>query len=145
MLMMLPLMLVAQSDDWTPPQFPTCSVTHATVFYDRFKDMPKDIQADVLKQGAIADKGEPYEQYDVIRHGDWPRRAFVRGGQSNGKYFVWIDQGGFVRYNRVLGYEPVYRKTNEAPTLVRFADLQGEPCAAINAFLDGVITIYSRD
>jgi hypothetical protein len=141
---MLTAMLMAQTDDWTPPTYPVCAVSHATVFYDRLKDMPQEIQDDARKRGPIADAGERYDRGGAS-FPNRPSRGFVRGGKSEGKWFVWIDQGGYSRYYSVFGYEDVFEGANIPSKPVRIANFQGDPCAAINAIFDGVSSGLPQD
>lgn len=140
--MLMPLLLAAMPGEEPPP--PECAVTFATRFYHRLADMPEEIRADLASHGPIADAGEPFEETDFITDASLPGRRFVLGGVSDGKWFVWVDHGGFVRHDDVFGYRPVYSKADEPPRLLRFAALQGEPCVAINAFLAGVQTPLGR-
>jgi hypothetical protein len=139
------LLLAASVQAAAPPAAaePGCAVTRATVFVRRFADLPAEIRDDVLRGGAIAEAGQPFNEGDVI-YLDQPRlpdRRFVLGGQSGGNWFLWFDHGGFARHDHVLGYHPVYSAANmQTPTLMRAADFIGEPCEAINAFLRGVMT-----
>ena len=64
----------------------------------------------------------------------------VLAGQSGTKWFVWIDHGGFSRHYDVFGYSQLWEKA-DTYRWFRSTQLQGEPCIAINAFLDGVHTL----
>jgi hypothetical protein len=119
---------------------PSCAVTRATIFYERLADMPAEIRADVPRHGEIADAGQPYNEYDYSVGPELPHRRFILGGTSGGNWFVWLRHGGFDRHYHVLGYHPVYSHVNEPPHLRLAADFTGEPCVAINAFLNGVTT-----
>jgi len=119
-----------------PPQ---CPVRYATRFVTHFADLPDQIQKDILKGGKIADPGQPFEAYDDITDPDLPRRRMVLAGHSGVKWFVWIDHGGFARHNDVFGFSQLWEKADTF-RWYRDADLQGDPCIAINAFLDGVST-----
>ncbi len=64
----------------------------------------------------------------------------VMAGQSGLKWFVWIDHGGFSRHDDVFGYSQLWEK-EDTYRWYRSTQMQGEPCIAINAFLDGVNTL----
>jgi hypothetical protein len=102
--------------------------------------MPVEIRADVARHGTTADAGQPYSATDMILDPDLPSRSFVLGGTSGGDWFVWLRHGGFSPHNHVLGYRPIQFHIDEPYHLRLAADLEGEPCVAINAFLNGVYT-----
>jgi hypothetical protein len=118
---------------------PQCSVRYATRFVTHFADLPDQIQKDILNGGKIADTGQPFEAYDSITDPSLPRRRLVLAGQSGLKWFVWIDHGGFDRHYDVFGFSQIWEKV-DVFRWYRNAELQGDPCIAINAFLDGVRT-----
>ncbi|MFL9842488.1 hypothetical protein ABS767_16075 [Sphingomonas sp. ST-64] len=121
------------------PPARNCPVRYATRYATSLGDLPAQVKADILKSGAIADTGEPFEGTDVILDRQLPRRQFVTAGSSNDRWFVVIDHGGFDRHIDVIGYIPLLGKSGSF-TWHRNAVLQGDPCIAINAFLDGVWT-----
>jgi len=116
-----------------------CSVRHATKFVAHFSDLPDQIQIDLLKGGKIADVGQPFEEGDAIIDSNLPRRRLVLAGKSRNKWFVWIHHGGFSPHADVFGFSEVWEKREEF-RWYRSAALQGDPCVAINAFLDGIGT-----
>ena len=118
---------------------PQCGVRYATRFVSHFADLPEQIQMDILDDGKVADVGQPFEPYDSIVDPNLPSRRMVLAGQSGIKWFVWIDHGGFSRHPDVLGYSQLWEQDNTY-SWYRSAELQGDPCIAINAFLDGVST-----
>lgn len=118
---------------------PHCPVRYATRHVTSLADLPPQVKADILKSGPIADMGEAYEETDSIIDPNLPRRRFVSAGSSNHRWFVVIDHGGFNRHFDVIGYTQLLGKRNSF-TWHRSAVLQGDPCIAINAFLDGVWT-----
>ncbi|MEZ0243787.1 MAG: hypothetical protein ACAH11_10460 [Sphingomonas sp.] len=131
-LLMSPLSLPATQD-------PECSVGRATIFVDRFADLPDEIRQDILKTGKMAEPGEAFEGTDSITDSSLPRRRFVRGGLSNDQWFAWVYHGGFAPHYDVFGYRKLW-ETRDTFRWYRAAELQGDPCVAINAFLDGVRT-----
>jgi len=118
---------------------PYCPVRYATRHVTSLAELPPQVKADILKSGAIADMGEPYEGTDSITDPNLPRRRFVSAGSSNHRWFVVIDHGGYDRHFDVIGYAQLWAK-RDSFTWHRSAVLQGDPCIAINAFLDGVWT-----
>jgi hypothetical protein len=126
------------------PQEPSCAVTRAIVFVRHFAQLPREIRDDVLRDGTIADSGEPFTPYDVVTDPSLPHRRFVLGGRSGGSWFVWIDHGGRARHYHVLGYSPVHGD-RDPPMLMRSADFMGEPCEAINAFFGSLMTSVIED
>ena len=131
----IPAMLLSAADVAEPR--PVCAVSRATVFYDKFADLPNEIQSDILKLGAIAEAGQPYNETDGIIDASLPMRRFNMAGRTNGDWFIWLTHGGLVRHEHVRGYQPLYAG-NKPPTLHLVADFTGEPCVAINAFVSGV-------
>lgn len=118
---------------------PQCAIAFATRFADRLSDLPKQIQDDLLKEGKVAEASEPFNNYDVTDDIDRPWRRFVRAGQSGSKWFVWLEHGGIQPHYDVFGYGQLWESTDKF-TWHRGAQLQGEPCIAINAFFSGVWT-----
>ncbi|NKJ00722.1 hypothetical protein [Novosphingobium sp. SG707] len=115
-----------------------CSVKYSTVFVSRIEDLPEEIQKDILKDGEVANPRKPFQAYDVIQPG-LPNRRLVLAGHSGDRWFVWIDHGGYNRHDDVLGFSQLWEKV-DVFRWFRAAELQGEPCIGINAFLDGVGT-----
>ena len=131
-------MMILQSAAAAPQQ-PQCAVSFATRFVDRFAELPEAIRADLTKDGKVAEPGEPFNDTDDILDPNLPQRRFIRGGRSGDKWFVWLDHGGFDHHFDVFGYRQVWEKADRF-RWYRAAELQGEPCVAINAFLAGVWT-----
>lgn len=102
-------------------------------------DLPKQVRDDLLKDGQIADPDQPFEAYDNITDPLLPGARLVLAGESGLRWFVWIDRGGFARRDQVYGYGQLWDKVDHF-TWYRSAELEGDPCIAINAFLDGVTT-----
>jgi len=121
------------------PSQPQCAVSFATRFVDRFSDLPEAIRSDLLRSGQVVEPGEPFNDTDAILDPNLPNRRFIRGGRSGEKWFVWLEHGGFDRHFDVLGYRQLWEKT-DSYRWYRAAELQGESCVAINAFLGGVWT-----
>ena len=119
---------------------PQCPIRYATTLVSRFADLPDKIRSDILKDGKIADPDQPFEPYDSISDPDLPFRRLVMAGQSGVRWFVWIDHGGFNRHFDVIGFSQLWEK-RDTFRWYRSAELQGDPCIAINAFLDGVVTL----
>src|SRR4051794_13801843 len=86
------------------PPAPHCAIARPATFYERLADMPAEIRADVAKHGAIADAGQPFNEYDFDVDPRLPDRGFILGGSSGGNWFVWLRHGGFDRHDHVLGY-----------------------------------------
>jgi hypothetical protein len=121
----------------TTDKRPVCAVTRTTVFYDRLADILPEIQKDVLKRGAVAEAGRPFNRTDAIEDASLPFRRFVRAGHSGNTWFVWLEHGGLAYHYDVFGYSPLYGDRG-SPKLVLSAEFSGEPCAAIKAILSGV-------
>jgi hypothetical protein len=119
---------------------PQCGVRYATRYVSHFAGLPEQIQKDILSDGDIADVGQPFEPYDYIIDPNLPNRRMVMAGQSGVNWFVWIDHGGFSRHYDVIGYSQIWEKDNTY-SWYRTAELQGDPCIAINAILDGVTSL----
>jgi len=143
MLGQIVLMILAFGSAADTQAAPQCAVRYVTRMVAHFSDLPDQIQRDILKDGTIADAGQPFEPYDYITDASLPRRRFIAAGRSGTKWFVWIDHGGFARHDDVLGFSQVWQKADSFQWY-RTAELQGEPCIAINAFLDGVRTAHSQ-
>lgn len=116
----------------------SCASNPAIQVAERFTDLPAEIRADLLIDGAIADVGGKFNATDFIIDDSLPSRRFVQAGFPENKWFIWIEHGGNSRHDDVLGY----RRRNEGRSLswYRAAEFQGAPCAAIGAFLAGVWT-----
>ena len=118
---------------------PQCPVRYETTFVSRISDLPDPIQSLVARGGKVADPGQDFEPSDDMGNPGLPRRRMVLAGHSGGKWFVWIDHGGFDRHNDIFGFTRLVEK-GSAVGWHRSAMLQGDACIAINAFLDGVRT-----
>jgi hypothetical protein len=129
--------LAAQADEEAAPH---CRFDRSLVLVRRFAEVPPAVREDILRDGAIAEAGQPFTPYDDISDPSLPVRRFVLAGTKAGQWFVWIDHGGFARHNHVLGYYPVSYGFEKRPRLMRAANFIGAPCAAIEAFFKGVIT-----
>lgn len=116
---------------------PVCTVTRATVFYDRLADLPPEIQKEILAQGDVADPDRPFNRTDAIEDSTVPFRRLVRAGSSGGSWFVWLEHGGLAYHYDIFGFLPLH-KAKGPPQLVMTAAFTGEPCVAINAILNGV-------
>ena len=123
-------------DDRPSPQ---CPVRYATTYVRHLTDLPKQVRDDLLKDGEIAEPDQPFEAYDSISDPSLPRARLVLAGQSGTRWFVWIDRGGFNRRDQVYGYRQLWDKADHFDWN-RDAQLEGDPCIGINAFLDGVTT-----
>ncbi len=125
-----------------------CAIARSTVYVRRLMDLPEAIREEVLRHGEVAEAGQPFQESDdvIIQEGrpPLPSRRFVLAGESNSDWFVWIDHGGFARHAHVYGFRPVFRGNAVTPELTLFADLEGEPCEAINAFLRGVWSSFEE-
>lgn len=121
-----------------PVPVPLCSPRYATRHIASIAYLPPEVRTDVLKSGSVADAADPFEATDSVTNPDLPRRRFVTGGKSNHRWFVVVEHGGYDRHIDVLGYSELW--TNGSSTWHRSATFQGDPCIAINAFLDGVWT-----
>jgi len=106
--------------------------------FDRISDMPVKIQQDVALLGPMVEAGQPYNFSDAVEDGALPFQRFVRGGRKGEVWFVWYEQGGMTHSDHVLGWFP-YVSAPE-PSLVLGTALSGNPCAAIDAVLSGVLS-----
>lgn len=125
-------------------QPPQCSVRYETIYVRQVADLPQQIQSDLLQGGAIADPDQPFEASDEIADPDLPTRRLMLAGRSRNGWFVWIDHGGYARHADVFGYRQLWSRPDSF-VWYRSAALQGDPCIAINAFLDGVSTPTSPE
>ena len=145
---MLSLMLAASALIATAPEEeaePTCPADPSLILVRRLAELPSAVREDAKRDGAIAEAGQPFTPYDVIVDRSLPHRRFVLAGTKAGRWFVWIDHGGFGRHYHVLGYHPVYSGFEKVPTLMRAANFIGAPCPAIDAFFRGVMTSGAVD
>jgi hypothetical protein len=131
--------LLGQAAPVAPRASPQCAVRYAARYVRHLADLPKQVRDDILKDGQIADPDQPFEAYDDITDPTLPRARLMLAGESGTKWFVWIDRGGFVRRDQVYGYGQLWDKVDHFDWY-RSAQLQGDPCIGINAFLDGVTT-----
>ena len=136
------LQLMAQAINSGPVE-PQCAIPFATQFVERFSDVPEDIRNDILRNGKVAERGQPFSESDAIIDPNLPRRRFMRAGRAGWHFFVWLDHGGFARHDDIVGYSLVQESVDHY-SWRRSAEFQGEPCIAINAFFSGVWTPVTK-
>jgi len=120
------------------PEPRACEIASDVQLFDRVSDMPDRIQQDVALLGPMAEAGQLYNFSDGIEDATLPFQRFVRGGRKGDLWFVWYEHGGISHSDIVLGWLP--NVSAEEPRLVLGATLTGNPCAAIDAVLSGVLS-----
>jgi hypothetical protein len=123
----------------TAPTSPQCAIPLVTYPVERIGDLPEAIRSDLLRDGPVAEPDQDFNDIDLVRDPNLPHRRLVQAGRTGGEWFVWLDHGGSNRHADVIGYRQLW-ETNQTFRWYRAAELQGEACVAINAFLHGVWT-----
>lgn len=91
-----------------PPASPpdpnlTCRLKdHPASYVNSLKRLPPAIRAALTASaGAIADRGEFFNAGDVVTK-PAPFNRFIRGGDSDGRWFVWYEHGGIAYWHQVV-------------------------------------------
>lgn len=73
--------------------------------YDALKTLPAPFRAQVDHNiGGMADRGGAFNATDVIMKPGSSRR-FIRAGETDGRRFVWFEQGGIAYYKQIVLFE----------------------------------------
>jgi hypothetical protein len=122
--------------------FANCSIHYDAKFHTRFRDLPKEIQRDIVENsGPIAERGEQYHSTDTVIEGDAeynaiPRRRFVGAAEHDWIWVIWYEGMGrrlhvtsywFVLDSAFPSTGPKHRGSLTAP----------RPCFVTDALLSG--------
>ena len=129
--------------------FDNCTMKHHVSSLFRFADLPEAVRTDLTdRAGTLADRGEPFNSTDVVTNGDGPGRRFIRAVQSEDNLFVWYEHGGIGLHVHVLAYD-IGRASGiplqSAPANLEANYVTFNPCAATDAYLDGVYPAAEGD
>ena len=121
-----------------PPQAPSsadCTMKHTAHDVLSLKALPENIRAALLKQaGGMADRGEFFNAGDAVTT-PAPFNRFIRGGETQGKWYVWYEHGGIAYWHQIVVFaiDPSGAVHTEANQISHNTNL----CEATDALLDG--------
>ena len=74
--------------------------------YDTMKMLPAPFRAQVDHNiRGMADRGGPFNPTDVLTIHPGFSRRFIRAGETDGRRFVWFEQGGIAYYKQIVLFE----------------------------------------
>jgi hypothetical protein len=112
-----------------------CVLKHASHDVLSLKKLPANIRDALTKlAGGMADRGQFFNATDVVVK-PAPFNRFIRGGETQGKWYVWYEHGGIAYWRQIVLFaiDPSGTVHVEKNITARGADL----CEATDALLDG--------
>jgi hypothetical protein len=99
--------------------------------YDTLKTLPAPFRAQVDHNiSGMADRGGAFNATDVIMRPGFARR-FIRAGETNGRRFIWYEQGGIAYWKQIVLFERSGKKIESR------AGWNNDLCHETDKLLDG--------
>jgi hypothetical protein len=149
LLLVLAQTSLPQTEAWQERHFPKpleapgCAFSRPSKEVGSLKDLPPQVRSEVMRfftaGGGLADRNGEFNSTDFIDDRRVPSRRFIRAYLTEDVWFIWYEQGGFVRNTNTLALTR-QRDGDGIATIFRAtpgSGFTGDLCAGSKAFLSG--------